>query len=273
MKKMVSAGLCLVGFVAPLHADETPLASYSVENGQLIEQFSYPEKAASDSLAEMVYDTSLHHSIWQDVLNIVPPRDLQQISQFQVFSDGEDEVLAYVITNEEDDQRWDFSVDLVDGLEITSDFLGTLIHEYGHILFLSSEDVPRFDPMLDDDQYDQAFADCQTYAIAEGCPLEQSVLAQFVDRFWADIVHEVTTPDNEDLYDKYPERFITAYASTNPVEDLAETWRVFVLGGSAEGIPAEKLAFLAQFAPLVTLRDEISANMRRHYPELADELS
>ncbi|NVK29578.1 MAG: hypothetical protein HWE20_01150 [Gammaproteobacteria bacterium] len=273
MREAVSVGLCLLGLVSAVQADESALASYAVEGTELVEQFSDPERAASDSLAEMVYDSDLHYSIWQDVVNIVPPRDLPQIKQFQVFSDGEDETLAYVVINEEDDQRWDLSVDLVDGLEVTPDFLGTLIHEYGHILFLSPQDVPRFDMTLDDAQYDAAFADCQTYAISEGCPVEESVLAQFVDRFWSDIVHEVTTPDNEDLYDKYPERFITAYASTNPVEDLAETWRVFVLGGFAEGIPAEKLAFLAQFAPLLALRDEISANIRRHYPELADELS
>ena len=77
-------------------------------------------------------------------------------------------------------------------------------------------------------------------------------LDQSSDRFW----------DGLDEFErKYGDRFVTEYAMTDPAEDMAETFMVFVLqdrpGGT--GIADQKLLFFWDYPELVELRSEIRA--------------
>jgi len=64
------------------------------------------------------------------------------------------------------------------------------------------------------------------------------------------------------FYERYQDRFVTEYAATNPGEDLAETFAVFVLNERPTGstIADQKLNLLWADPEMVSLRDEIRWN-------------
>ena len=133
------------------------------------------------------------------------------------------------------------------------------VHEFGHLLTLHAEEVP---PGGDPDS-------CPTYHTGEGCALTGSTFAGFVERFWpptmVDEIDRVQEDGNWDaidtFYNENEDSFVTAYATTNPAEDLAETFGVFVIYDRPEGtsVADEKVEFLWGDPDLVALRTGIRA--------------
>lgn len=62
-----------------------------------------------------------------------------------------------------------------------------------------------------------------------------------------------------EFYDKYQDQFVSDYAATNPGEDIAETYRVFVMEDKPEGnsIRDQKIKFMYEFEELVKIRQNI----------------
>ena len=61
------------------------------------------------------------------------------------------------------------------------------------------------------------------------------------------------------LYEKYQDRFVSAYSSTNIDEDVAESWTAFVLNDKPLGVTMseQKILFFYDFSELVDIRDHI----------------
>jgi hypothetical protein len=134
-----------------------------------------------------------------------------------------------------------------------------LIHENAHVLSLSASqssdnDLIGWEELLVDDDWNktdkakakqifkQKEADCAPnyYFYNSGCMKEDSYLNLFFQKFWADIYSEYYwwfefadyKKHNKISYafhQKYYDRFLTYYAGSNPVEDFAESFTVFVL--------------------------------------------
>jgi hypothetical protein len=67
----------------------------------------------------------------------------------------------------------------------------------------------------------------------------------------------------EAFYDRHRDDFVTDYATTNPGEDLAETFTVFVMQDRPSGstIADRKVLFLWNDPAMTALRDQIRTHL------------
>ena len=120
---------------------------------------------------------------------------------------------------------------------------------------------------------------CSSYFSNEGCSKSDSYMNQFYQRFWGDIYSEWSQIDQIDdmglyyekmneFYKNHEDRFVSEYASTNPGEDIAETWAYFVLVPKSTGntIAVQKVLFFYVYPELVQLRVQILTRLCTVYP-------
>lgn len=115
----------------------------------------------------------------------------------------------------------------------------------------------------------------KTYTVDEGTLKEKAYLNQFYNKFWKPLAKDFSKLNNPDLseeelatlqenfYKKYKSQFVSDYAATNPVEDIAEVYRVFIMEAKPKGnaIKDKKVQFLYNFSELVKFRTEIRKNL------------
>jgi hypothetical protein len=67
----------------------------------------------------------------------------------------------------------------------------------------------------------------------------------------------------------YQDQFVTDYAPTSPVEDIAESWTFFVLSPKPElnSIANEKILFFYEYPELVELRTQILKQICVEFPQ------
>ena len=232
------------------------IATYPVVDGAL---------AASDVPPE-------HQAIWERFTQLIPSAYRGMVAELEIFTDGWDGVLAAVAPLDSDPTQWTLSIDPADAAD-PDELTASLIHEFGHLLTLNHEQVPALPGGLGPFAYEPTAITCSTYLTFEGCSLQESYINVFVARFWDDILAEFNElsgagefsdgfwADLDAFERKYGDRFVTEYAMTDPAEDLAESFMVFVLndrpGGS--GIAEQKVLFFYEYAELVSLRAAIRA--------------
>ena len=222
----------------------------------------------TDEEDDILANTQSHQQMWQQFANLIPESQRGDIVQYGIFTDGEENTMAYVEPNQEDPTRWNIVMDAVDAMN-QKEQQYTLIHEYGHILTLNNRQVP-FDAQaaVDDAAYEEAANTCPRFFTGEGCANSNSYINAFFDEFWADIYDELPQdPEDYDavdaFYNQYQDRFVTDYAATNPGEDIAESWTHFVLNDKPTGdsIADQKVRFFYDYPELVTLREQIQARL------------
>lgn len=193
---------------------------------------------------------------------IVPDGQEYLINKYVVNTDGLDNILAYVVNEDESMMKWRMVLDVKDAFdkngEYRNEYDETIVHEYGHILTLN------YSQMTDESR--------GTYETEEGILREKSYLNQFYNAFWKDIKDDydkIVDPMDQsgesayDFYEKYSSQFVTDYAATNPEEDIAESFRVFVFSDYPENfeIKDKKVKWFYGFEELVKVRDEIRKNL------------
>ncbi|MDW3178270.1 MAG: hypothetical protein R8J94_12840 [Acidimicrobiia bacterium] len=228
------------------YGDEEVLGAFEV-NGDSIDV----SNASSPEVAEQA------RSIWTRFVTLIPAEQRQMVSSFEL--NPAEASGAYVYPAEEDPTKWVLGV----SLELGEDLDYVLIHEFGHLLTLQATEVPPA-PDADPDS-------CPTYFTGEGCALSGTTMANFVQKFWpqAQIDEIARLQDAEDydgldaFYDEHRDDFVTDYATTNPAEDLAETFAVFVTEERPAGdtIADQKVNLLWSDPEMVALRTEIRANL------------
>ncbi len=175
--------------------------------------------------------------------------------QFRVGDAPDSDTLAYVY-QDDDPQYWVLAANLATA-EDRDLLVSTLIHEYAHILTLST------------DEFDPAGTCDPAIELAEGCPAADSVIGQFRESFWDGYGSDAPDGDNTDpdiawdFYLAHEDDFVSDYAATNVSEDLAETFAVYVIEDVPDGdsVVAQKLQFLDSFPELAAIRERIRANL------------
>lgn len=193
--------------------------------------------------------------IWARFVELIPADQRTMLSGFELMAESGGG--GYVYPDERNPASWIMGI----STELGGDEDFVLIHEFAHLLTLQASEVP---PGVDDGR-------CVTFHTGEGCALRGSTVAGFVDRFWPEtMVDEIRAIEASgdwdagwDFYEKYADRFVTDYAATNPAEDLAETFTVFVLEDRPTGdtIADQKVQFLWTDPDMVELRDRIRASL------------
>lgn len=243
------------------------LVKYKVENGQIGEPgiLYVPEE-----FKPFQNDLQTQQTIWNYASSLLTSDQLKLITEYVVFTDGEYNTLAWVNSKDDLDlSRWQLAVDIVDAKNPV-DLTATLVHEFGHLITLNSE---QFTPTEYYYGWNQNPAVCAQFTSPEGCSNPNSYINLFYQNFWVDIFEEwrdtVEKPqaasDEEfaalraQFYVKHNEQFVREYAATNIREDMAESFMHFVLKPepAGENIVEQKMLFFHQFPELKTLRRQI----------------
>lgn len=260
--------------------DGIALITYDVVDDKLSDPHieSVPEE-----LEDERDDRAAHEAIWQYYASIVPPAERQFISEFAIFTDGRGNHLAAVSPTFPDPEQWSLQVDILD-VESDDELTYTLIHEQGHLLTLNTEQVPPSEQLFkfpwNETVYEQEVDACPQYFAGEGCSKPDSYINQFFDRFWTHFYEEWEQIDLEedrdtrhtlleDFYRTYKDQFLSDYAPTSPVEDIAESWAFFVLSPKPElnSIANEKILFFYEYPELVELRTQMLKNICTEFPQ------
>lgn len=176
----------------------------------------------------------VHRQIWNHI-KAISPDDLtaNYIDTYRVFTDANDGTLAYIV-DEDDDGKFVIAINLATHQKSTpQEQTLTIVHELAHIATLNKDQI--------------AEGTCE-YETQEGCFGDQSVLAQFVERFWTQADQDAAA-NEEDLYSANPSNFVTDYAATNPEEDVAESFAYYVVKNNYDQatVAGQKQAFFDEF--------------------------
>lgn len=246
------------------------LVNYLVAGEELI---PIEKKSVYSNFQSYQDDEELHQRIWDYYRAIIPTSYRKTITNFYIFTDGKQRILAYVAQSGLGPEDWILSVDVVDA-ETPQDLTYTLVHEFAHLLTLGPDQVipsqEIFENPGDDAIWRSEYDACETYFPGEGCSVPDAYIDAFFTRFWEDIYREwlriqyQTDQDDyvellEDFYEIYQDSFVTDYAVTNPEEDIAESFTFFVLTARPDGnrVLDQKILFFYEYPELVSLRMDI----------------
>ncbi len=160
--------------------------------------------------------TGLTADVWETFERIVTPEfATATFSEFRVGDSADSDTLAYVY-QDDDPEHWVLAANLATS-DDRADLVATLVHEYAHVLTLSTDETEPID------------GTCPTVETSEGCAHDDATLWAFQQEFWADYANAPAS-DNEDagvaeeFYQAHEADFVSDYAATNVVEDLAESF-------------------------------------------------
>lgn len=240
------------------------LALFDVNNGDI----SLSDRSIKGTGDITDKDMELYKKLWNHSKKIIPSEFIKKITKFEINTDGYQNVMAHVISESTDQSKWRLALDIKDSLNSDGSFNdeidNTVIHEFMHVITLNDTQLKdKVDPYSG------------TYTVDEGTLTKDSYLNKFYNKFWKSIEKDFnessTSKGAEDdtmgenqFYEKYKDQFVSDYAATNPVEDIAETFRVFVMEDAPIGrdqIKDKKVMFFYSFDELVKYRSEIRTNL------------
>ncbi len=232
------------------NGEEGSLTLYRVTEDDISKIKDFP---VGNDLKPYQQDYAKHFQMWEFFTRMLPLEERDKITEFEVFHGG-GQLLGYVFPIDGGDlSKWRFALAIdaaekLDEVDFNDLFTFVTLHEYGHVLTLNDEQVQVTDG-----------SSCGAYFTGEGCSNTNSYINRLVELGWSDILDEINEDDPYQLYDRYPDRFVTDYAATNPGEDVAEVFSFFV----AKDVPAgnsiadQKIKMMYDFPELVALRDAI----------------
>ena len=211
----------------------------------------------SGSMISFQQDIAKHQAMFEYYKNIIPVENRQKITEFVVFH-GQGELYGYVEPiNHNDLSKWRMGLAIdqandIAAIDFGNEFAYTVVHEFAHVLTLNNEQI----------SVDVSENACPNFHTGEGCSETNSYINALFELGWADIYQEFENSggDGYAMYDKYPDRFVTEYAATNPGEDIAEVFTVFVIQEqmpTGNSIANKKVRMMYEYPELVQLRNQI----------------
>lgn len=249
------AAVALAFLTTPVGSSESRPTVEEDDDFGTVEIYAVLEDGSLDPEA-----TGLAAEVWDTFVRVATLDFAAEVlAEYRAGDSAESDTLAYVYQTDDPDY-WVLAANLATS-EDTEQLIATLIHEYAHII------------TLDTTQVDVGASSCDTVAMDEGCPTTDSLLAAFHERFWSgygDAAPDADNTDADTAWDFYIENeddFVSDYAATNVVEDIAESFMTFVLEDEPDGgsVVAQKLSFFWDEPDLVAIRERIR-------DEFADDL-
>ncbi|MCM1989078.1 hypothetical protein [Oceanirhabdus seepicola] len=234
------------------------LASFNVISGEL---------SINDEMINKKYskeNIKRYKSLWERIKNIIPKSYIERIIKFSIDTDGQKNVMAYV--NEEDlnSETWRLTIDKIDAIkedeQLNNEELNnTIVHEFAHILTLNNTQVEE-----------GIIEDSKNYCTETATTKDNSYLNKFYNKFWKGINKKWTEAQESEesmreFYEKNKKHFVTEYASTNTLEDIAESFTAFVLQDKPKGrnISEKKILFFYDYEEAIKIRNEIRKNLKK----------
>ncbi len=236
--------------------DFVKLTTYAIDGNEIIK---IQDHSVSQQYQNEQADIGKHQKMWDYYKDLIPLENRKYIKEFVVFH-GQGNLAGYVEPlNENDLSRWrmGLAIDITGGLDdrdIKEEFAYTAIHEFAHVLTLNSDQI----------DVGGSQETCSNYHTGEGCSKSNSYINAFFELGWKDIYEEFLQAEEQgntyEFYQKYGDRFVTDYAASNPGEDIAEVFTVFVVQDQAPSgttIADKKIQLMYDFPELVSLRNQI----------------
>lgn len=229
----------LASWTDELEQDKEPVAEKKFTKGTDAEASYSVAQGEKISLASGK-DTDENRKIWEDISALSPDSlSDKYIETYEVFNSPSDDTLAFV-DDEDGNGKWRVAVNLFGHKSSTErEQKATIIHELGHIITLNSSQVKS--------NIDKG--DCPNFYIDEGCANTNSYVNNFKNTFWKGVTQQ----------DFDENKFVTEYATTNEVEDMAESFAFFVLGNKANGAneKEQKINSFYSYPELVSIRNSM----------------
>ena len=219
---------------------ERTLAEYRIVDGEALRPISVSDGAG--------YTEGDYLRLWDQMLAMLPEGAFGRFTRFTVFTDGVDETLAYVSAVDGAGSTWEIAVDPADAQD-GAWFTETVLHEYCHSLTLNDTQAVYTTQQTVD-----------TYNEPGMVARPGSYLDDFYQEFWADTLDDrLANPDTYNFFLRHEDDFVTDYASTDPSEDIAESFTYFVLYDPMEGdaVWERKLNFFYDYPELAEFRDRV----------------
>ena len=223
---------------------EEPEEPAEEEDPPILAQY---EIGADGALIPDKSDKAEYRTLWDKVNALLPQGSLKPFTRFTIFTDGEADILAYVVPADDEGARWELAVDPEDA-DDPVEFTETVYHEYAHYLTLNNHQVSYGVPK----RYD-------CYGENDMTSNPDSYLNAFYQRFWKDYLDDrLADPESDSFYLRHEDDFITSYAATDPTEDIAESFSYFVLYDKPQGTAVweQKQSFFYDYPELVAFRDQ-----------------
>jgi hypothetical protein len=207
-----------------LEQDTNPIQEKNIDTGDMSLLAEYKVNTGEYIQIIKGKDDILYTNMWRDIADLSPDSISDKfIDTYQVF-------------DEDQNGRWRVAINLAGYNNSTlKERKATIIHELAHIISLNTT------------QIDDAVSTCSTLSLDEGCAIQDSYINTFANMFWK---------NKSQKFDK--KKFVTEYASTNEVEDIAESFAFFVL--EKEGgldTRGQKIDFFNQFGELIQIRSDM----------------
>lgn len=191
--------------------------------------------------------TGAAEHVWADFLRIATPEFVERhVATLRLADAPRSDLIASVERDPASPDRWRLTVNL--GTQASPfEMRRTLLHEFAHMI------------SLDPGQFSTVIGACPTTLIQEGCLLATSSLHRFASLFWTGAADG----------DSVGSDFVTAYASTNVVEDFAETFVEFVLRDRPRPEPQRSVAKIRSlwFEPSLTaIRERLRSTLGDELP-------
>lgn len=241
------------------------LITYNVKNAVFnIEgsQINYDKGKTANGLNLSSKTITTYKNIIKEVKTLIPNSIWSDITAVEINTDGIEEVMAHTIPAIDGFEKGKFrlAIDLSDVADakgnLTKDGKETIVHETGHILTLSNEQVNEIS--WDGDGSEKAKEKFKA----------NSYIKKFYDEFWSKNIDEYNvskekTGDTIEFYDNRKNEFVSDYAATNVEEDIAESFRIFVCEDKPKGktIADKKVLFFYDYPEFIKLRDEYRVHL------------
>ena len=224
-------------------------------SGALVTVAKY--RVAGDKILSPLIDQR-HANVWQRFNALFPAEFHPEI----VFFSGIDAAQSggidgALLTTDASGQYWHLLLDVTDSYG--SDELDrTMMHEFFHLITSRIGQV-RYG----------AGQHCTGYYNGIICAQSGSYLDDYVQRFWSAFdAAQINDQSNHAINKRFASgHFVTAYAATNPMEDIAETLTEWVLADnmpSDNSVIGRKMRFFNRYPKLVELRQIIRSGLAQH---------
>ncbi len=266
------AAIALVALLALEEGDETPgLAGDDTCSPELVGEDAgevtsiyLVDRGGLGELCFGVLDPVVEES-WEDLAEFVPPEELDVLALYAGF-EAIDGTLAFAGPIDDDYTEFVIAVDRITAAEDAAELKLTMAHEYAHVFTQLNS---QFDPDVDAD-------DCDTFHNSSGCFLDDSLVAAYVDAFWADrdldsLPEDGTTDDDggEDRCE-IDASFLGSYAASHPEEDFAEVFSAYVFDVDVPAGVQPKIDFMDDQFLLQGYRDRALAASDESVPNTFD---
>lgn len=238
-----------------VYKDEDELYVYYLKNKKFIQ-----EGKRSVELGK--YD----QVIWDFFVKVAGEKEsYKNVAAYATARQGRQGLLAKVVFVQQKNPSWALVVNAnnagIGNVKWQRDMIGTLIHEYAHMLTLTK-------PQVD---YKRSISSCEKqgryYVGAVGCATKGKYLQTFTDTFWTQEDMEEADENAKIFYKKHEKDFVTQYAASNPEEDIAESFTDFILRTKPTGTSKadDKIRFFYQYPELVTMRNDMRARIAPYF--------